>query len=84
MKVSEKDLREILSHCIYDPVDYPLAVEKLNEKLLRIMGQEREEKLWALVESWPHRRKTVDGQNSLVECMPSCHRCALAAVLGDG
>jgi len=32
-ELTEKELREVLSHCIYDQVDYPRAVAKLNKKL---------------------------------------------------
>jgi len=38
-QLTEAELREIISHAIYDPVDYPLAVKKLNDKLQPLLAQ---------------------------------------------
>lgn len=39
----EEDLKAILSHCIYDPVDVPLAVAKLNQKLAALRASPNKE-----------------------------------------
>ncbi len=38
-QLTEEQARRILSQCIYDPVDFPLAIEKLNQEIAAVLGE---------------------------------------------